>query len=128
MSVDTASALVLLVLLFPLGGAVLNAMLGPRLGRSFVNLVGTASFFASFVVACVILGNVIGAPSGHSATSVRLWQWLDLGSGNLSVGMDFTLDPLSALMMMVITGVGFLIHVYSVGYLEHGPGIAPLLA
>src|ERR1700694_19261 len=124
MSVDTASALVLLILLFPLGGTILNALLGPRLGRSFVNLVGTASIFASFVVACVILGNVIGAPSGQSATSVRLWQWLDLGSGNLSVGMDFTLDPLSALMMMVITGVGFLIHVYSVGYMEHDRGIA----
>jgi NADH-quinone oxidoreductase subunit L len=128
MSVDTASALVLLVLLFPLAGAAVNALLGPRLGRTFVNLAGTVSIFASFVVACVILGNVIGAPSGHSAVSVRLWQWLDLGSGNLSVGMDFTLDPLSALMMMVITGVGFLIHVYSVGYMEHDSGIARFFA
>src|ERR1700736_501575 len=128
MSVDTASTLVLLVLLFPLAGAALNALLGPRLGRPFVNIAGTVSIFASFVVACVILGNVIGAPSGHSAVSVRLWQWLDLGSGNLSVGMDFTLDPLSALMMMVITGVGFLIHVYSVGYMEHDPGIARFFA
>src|ERR1700726_1734272 len=128
MSVDTASALVLLVLLFPLGGAALNALLGPRLGRNFVNLAGTSSIFASFVVACVILGNVIGAPSGHSSTSVRLWQWLDLGSGNLSVGMDFTLDALSALMVMVITGVGFLIHLYAVGYMEHGPGVARFFA
>jgi NADH-quinone oxidoreductase subunit L len=128
MSIDTASALVLPVLLFPLGGAALNALLGPRLGRNFVNLAGTISIFASFVVACVILGNVIGAPSGHSSTSVRLWQWLDLGSGNLSVGMDFTLDALSALMVMVITGVGFLIHVYAVGYMEHDPGVARFFA
>ncbi len=128
MSVDNASTLVILVLAFPLAGAALNALLGPRLGRSFVNLVGTASIFASFVVACIVLGNVIGAPSGHGSISIRLWQWLDLGPGNLSVGIDFTLDALSALMLMVITGVGFLIHVYSVGYMEHDPGIARFMA
>jgi len=125
LSVDTASTLVILVLLFPLGGAALNGLLGPVFGRRFVNLIGTLSIFASFVVACVVLANVVGAASGHSAITVRLWQWIDLGGGtNLSVGMDFTLDPLSALMLMVITGVGFLIHVYSVGYMEHDPGVA----
>jgi NADH-quinone oxidoreductase subunit L len=128
MSVDTASALVLLVLLFPLGGSLLNAVLGPRLGRRFVNVAGTVSIFAAFVVSCVILANVIGAPAGHSSISVRLWDWLNLGTGNLNVGMDFTLDPLSALMLMVITGVGFLIHVYSVGYMEHDPGVARFFA
>ena len=55
MSVDVASALVLLILLFPLGGAALNALLGPRFGRQFVNVAGTLSIFASFVVALVIL-------------------------------------------------------------------------
>src|SRR5438309_4178966 len=128
MSVDVASALVLLILLFPLGGAALNALLGPRFGRQFVNVAGTLSIFASFVVALVILANVIGSPAGHSSITIRLWQWLDLGGGSLSVGMDFTLDPLSALMVMVITGVGFLIHVYSVGYMEHDPGVARFFA
>ena len=128
MSVDVASTLVLLILLFPVGGAALNALLGPRLGRQFVNVVGTASILASFVVATLLLANVVGAPSGHSSITVRLWQWLNLGSGNLSVGMDFTLDPLSAIMAMVITGVGFLIHVYSVGYMEHDEGIARFFA
>jgi len=125
LSVDTASTLVILVLLFPLVGAGLNGLLGPVFGRRFVNIVGTVSIFAAFVVACVVLANVVGAASGHSAITIRLWQWIDLGGGtNLSVGMDFTLDPLSALMLMVITGVGFLIHVYSVGYMEHDPGVA----
>jgi NADH-quinone oxidoreductase subunit L len=128
MSVDTASTLVILILLFPLIGAALNAALGARLGRTFVNFAGTLSILASFVVACVVLANVIGAPAGHSATSVRLWQWLDLGPGNLTIGVDFTLDPLSALMIMVITGVGFLIHVYSVGYMEHDAGVARFFA
>jgi NADH-quinone oxidoreductase subunit L len=124
-SVDTASTLVILVLLFPLLGAAFNGFLGPVLGRRFVNIAGTVSIFASFVVACFVLASVIGAPAGHAAITIRLWQWIDFGGGtNLSVGMDFTLDALSALMLMVITGVGFLIHVYSVGYMEHDPGFA----
>jgi NADH-quinone oxidoreductase subunit L len=127
-SVDTASWFVSLVLAFPLGGAALNALLGPRFGRTFVNLVGTLSVLASFIFACFILGDVVAAPAGHSSTTVRLWQWLSLGPGNLNVGMDFTLDPLSALMLMVITGVGFLIHVYSVGYMGHDEGIARFFA
>jgi NADH-quinone oxidoreductase subunit L len=124
-NVGTASTLVVLVLLFPLIGSALNGLLGPVLGRRFVNIVGTASIFAAFIVACLVLVNVVGAPAGHAAITVRLWQWIDLGGGtNLSVGMDFTLDALSALMLMVITGVGFLIHVYSVGYMEHDAGVA----
>jgi NADH-quinone oxidoreductase subunit L len=130
-SVATATTLILLVLGFPLAGCLLNGVLGPRLGRRFVNLAGTLSIFASFVVACAVLVEVITAPHGHASITVRLFQWLDLSGGanvanhsNLSVGMDFTLDALSALMLMVITGVGFLIHVYSVGYMEHDPGVA----
>ena len=128
MSADTAGLLVALILLFPLGGAAACGLLGPRLGRRFVNLAGTVSILASFVVAIVVLINVVGASADHQSTTVRLWQWLDLGSGNLSVGVDFTLDPLSALMIMVITGVGFAIHVYSVGYMEHDPGVARFFA
>jgi NADH-quinone oxidoreductase subunit L len=124
-NVGTASTLIVLVLLFPLLGSALNGFLGPVLGRRFVNIAGTVSIFAAFVVACVVLVNVIGAPVGHAFVTVRLWDWIDLGGGtNLSVGMDFTLDALSALMLMVITGVGFLIHVYSVGYMEHDTGFA----
>ena len=124
MSVGIASTQILLILGFPLLGSALNGLLGPRLGRRFVNYAGTLSIFASFLVACLMLSSVLGAPAGHGSISIRLFQWLDLGSGNLSVGMDFTLDALSALMVMVITGVGFLIHVYSVGYMEHDEGIA----
>jgi NADH-quinone oxidoreductase subunit L len=127
-SVDTAGLLVSLILLFPVGGSVACALLGGRLGRRFVNVAGTLSILAAFIVACIVLANVIGAPAGHQSTTVRLWRWIDLGSGNLQVGMDFTLDPLSALMIMVITGVGFAIHLYSVGYMEHDPGVARFFA
>ncbi len=71
-----------------------------------------------------MLGQVVGAPAGAKSATVHLWQWIDLGKGSLSVGVDLTLDPLSAVMIMVITGVGFLIHVYSVGYMAEDRGIA----
>jgi NADH-quinone oxidoreductase subunit L len=118
------SVYAVLILLFPVAGAAFNGLAGSRLPRAAVNLVGTLSILASFVVACLLLGQVVGAPAGAKAATVHLWQWLNLGRGSLSVGVDVTIDPLSALMIMVITGVGFLIHVYSVGYMEHDPGIA----
>ncbi len=124
MSSTTVSVYAVLILLFPLAGAVVNALAGPRLPRAAVNLVGTLSILAAFVVACLMLGQVLGAPNGAKVLTVHLWQWLDLGRGSLSIGVDITLDPLSALMIMVITGVGFLIHVYSVGYMEHDEGVA----
>src|SRR5262249_1950713 len=72
---DTVGLLVALVLLFPLGGAAACGLLGPRLGRRFVNIAGTVSILASFVVAVVVLANVVGAPAGQQSTTVRLWQW-----------------------------------------------------
>ena len=124
MSGTTVAVLGALILLFPLAGAAINALGGTRLPRRVVNLVGTGSILAAFVVACIMVGQVVGAAGGASTTTAHLWQWIDLGRGNLSVGVDITLDPLSAVMIMVITGVGFLIHVYSVGYMEHDRGIA----
>src|SRR5438309_1876883 len=119
-----AGVLGTLILAFPLAGCVLCALLGPRYGRRFVNWVGPGVVGLSFLVALIILAQVVGAPEHSKSTTVEIWNWLFLGAGNLHVGVDLTLDPLSTVMIMVICGVGFLIHLYSVGYMEHDPGIA----
>ena len=124
MSTSTAALLAGLVLLFPLAGSALCGLLGPVLGRRFVNLAGTLSIGAAFAVTLVIFVEVLGAASGHQAVTATLWNWLNLGSGNLNVSVDVTIDQLSVLMLLVITGVGLLIHVYSVGYMEHDEGVA----
>ncbi len=124
MSTSTAALLAGLVLLFPLAGSALCGLLGPVLGRRFVNLAGTLSIGAAFAVTLVIFAEVLGAASGHQAVTATLWNWLNLGSGNLNVSVDVTIDQLSVLMLLVITGVGLLIHVYSVGYMEHDEGVA----
>ncbi len=112
-----------LLLILPAAGAVANGLFAGRLGRRFVNWVGPGVVGLAFVVAVILLVNVVGADPAHKTLTVRFWDWLNLGAGNLQVGFDVTVDPLSVLMMMVITGVGFLIHVYSVGYMEHDPDI-----
>ncbi|HEV3123009.1 MAG TPA: NADH-quinone oxidoreductase subunit L [Candidatus Dormibacteraeota bacterium] len=119
MSADFAGTLAILLLALPLAGCLVNALFGRRLGRRFVNVVGPGVVLAAFVVAVVVLVNVIGASEEGKSTTVQLWQFIDLGKGNLQTSVATTFDPLSALMIMVITGVGFLIHVYSVGYMEH---------
>jgi NADH-quinone oxidoreductase subunit L len=106
---------VALILLFPLLGSALNALLGPVLGRRFVNIVGPGAVLASFVVVLLALG---GEWANHGAASyATLWHWMSLDS--LNVNVSFNIDPLSVVMMLVITGVGFLIHLYADGYMEH---------
>jgi NADH-quinone oxidoreductase subunit L len=123
-NVAVMGALAGLLLCLPAGGALLNGFLGDRLGRRFVNWVGPGVVGLAFLAACVMLALLVGADEAHKTITIRFWNWLDLGPGNLQVGFDVTVDALSVLMVMVITGVGFLIHVYSVGYMEHDPDIA----
>jgi NADH-quinone oxidoreductase subunit L len=117
MSPTLAGTLAVLLFALPLAGCLGNALLGPRLGRRFCNVLGPGVVLAGFVCAVVALAAVLGAHEGARSTTVTLWPWLDLGPGALTVNVDITIDPLSVLMCLVITGVGFLIHWYSVGYM-----------
>ena len=119
MNTTLAGTLAVLLFAFPLAGCLGNALLGPRLGRRFCNIVGPGVVLAGFVCAVIALVAVLGAHEDAKSTTVTLWSWIDLGVHGLKVNVDITFDPLSVLMCLVITGVGFLIHWYSVGYMEH---------
>jgi NADH-quinone oxidoreductase subunit L len=123
--------------LFPAAGFVLNGLLGPRiLPRQAVGYVACGAVLLSFLVslgAVLALGDVAHLASvpglavdahAHRVTQV-LGSWMPMGRSEggqeLSVDWAFTLDPLSAVMLLVVTGVGFLIHVYSIGYMGHEP-------
>ncbi len=110
-----------LILALPLLGAVVNG-LGAFLWRDdkrIPSIVGPAALLLSFNV---VLINFIGMNGAelHGAEVVRLWSWIV--SGDLHVGVDLQFDQLSMLMCMVVTGVGSLIHIYSVGYMRDDPG------
>ncbi len=102
----------------PLAGAAVNLVAGRRLGR-WAGWLASALVVASFALALGVLVDLVGLP-GDQRTSVRhLYEWVT--SGSFHVAVDLRVDPLSMTMMLVVTGVGALIHVYSIGYMAHDP-------
>jgi NADH-quinone oxidoreductase subunit L len=113
-----------LVPLFPLIGVLLNGFLGPRLGRRFVAFVGPIVVLVAFGAAVTVLMNLLSLPPDQRARDVTLYHWItsnDPNGRSLDVPFAFRIDPLSVTMILVVTGVGFLIHVYSTGYMAEDP-------
>ena len=107
-----------LIPILPLVGGLINGLFGKRFSKAAVATVALFFTAASFVVACghaCILLN-----SGADALETSYGTWIRAGS--FSVDFGIYLDHLSMIMMLVVTGVGFLIHVYSVAYMEHEGG------
>jgi NADH-quinone oxidoreductase subunit L len=110
-----------LILLFPAAGVVFNLFLGPRYGRGAVNVVGPGVMFAAFGVATWAFLMLLATPPG-GALAVHLWGWIEAGRFHTELGLR--LDALSGVMVMIVTGVGALIHLYSVGYMAHDEDFA----
>ncbi|HEX6330248.1 MAG TPA: NADH-quinone oxidoreductase subunit L [Actinomycetota bacterium] len=104
----------------PLAGAVLNLFAGRRLG-SRAGWVASALVAASFAVAVAVLIDLVALPGEERRHAVRLFEWI--AAGAFRVEATILLDPLSMTMTLVVTGVGALIHVYAVGYLENDPRV-----
>jgi NADH-quinone oxidoreductase subunit L len=107
-----------LVIALPLAGATILLLGGRRTDR-WGHLLATALPIASFVLSAVMFVDLLGRASGDRQVGQHLYQWIQVG--HLDVGMDLLYDQLSALFLLLITGVGSLIHVYSIGYMEHDP-------
>jgi len=105
-----------LILLFPALGVVFNLFLGRRFGRGAVNVVGPGVMFAAFAVATWAFVKLLAMPAG-SALAVHMWGWIEAGQFHVEFGLR--IDALSGVMVMIVTGVGALIHLYSVGYMAH---------
>ncbi len=110
-----------LILLFPALGVVFNLFLGARWGRTAVNLVGPGVMFAAFGVATWAFVKLLAMPPG-GALAMHLWGWIEAGRFHADLGLR--VDALSGVMLMIVTGVGALIHLYSVGYMAHDEDFA----
>jgi NADH-quinone oxidoreductase subunit L len=99
----------------PLLGVVLNLFLGYRLGRRFVNIVGPGVVGLAFVASLLAVVQLLGLPAEERSKDLALFSWIPVGDFQVSAAL--LLDPLSAVMILVVTGVGFVIHVYSAGYM-----------
>jgi NADH-quinone oxidoreductase subunit L len=113
-----------LIPLLPFLGFLVNGVFGRRLPRSVVTAVALLAPLAAFgvVVHCAVDTFSPGASSIALPYAQTFGTWLNVGT--LHVDFSFVLDQLSLIMLLVVTGVGFLIHIYSVGYMAHDEGYA----
>ncbi len=109
-----------LIPIFPLVGFLINFLFLGKVPKNLVGVIGAGSVFLSFVLAVTLFFELKGLPVESRFIEQTLFAWIP--SGVLNVNFGFLLDPLSAVMILVVTGVGFLIHVYSIGYMSHDPG------
>jgi len=109
-----------LVPFFPLLGVVINGVLGIRFPKRFIGLIGCSAILLSFLVSCLILLELIQLPPAARVFEVTLYRWIPCG--DLQVNIGFLVDALSLVMMLTVSGVSFVIHVYSIGYMHNDPG------
>jgi len=114
-------SLVLLIPLLPLIGFLINGLGFRRIPKSLAGLIGTGTVAASFALALSLFLGFDG-----QARVEKLYDWITVGSLNLA--FSFQLDQLSLLFMLIITGVGSLIHLYSIGYMKHDEGFGKFFA
>ncbi|MBM3128157.1 MAG: NADH-quinone oxidoreductase subunit L [Chloroflexi bacterium] len=100
----------------PLAGATINAIFSRKLPRWLVSVIACGAVGASFVVSLLAFFAMQSTDEHHRVFNVSLFTWIPVA--DFKVDVAFLLDPLSALMLLVVTGVGFLIHVYSIGYMD----------
>ena len=108
-----------LIPLFPLVGSAINGITGKRLSNSVVSFIGCGSAFVSFILASISFYELLQLPVEGRHVLNTCFTWI--ASGDFIAKAEFLLDPLSAVMVLVVTGVGFVIHLYSIGYM-HGDG------
>ena len=115
--------LVTLIPLFPLAGFLYITFFGKGLSKNFIGGVGASAIFMSFIVSILVFTTQM---HGAHPTVVKAFDWITAGS--LDIDISFLVDPLSAIYLLFITGVGFLIHLYSIGYMHEDEGFNRFIA
>src|SRR5213593_2237090 len=118
--------LIWLIPLFPAAGFVINGLFGKRMPKTMVGVIACGLVFISFIFSAGAVYQLLQLDSAHRSHTVRLYEWINAGPAHTSEGplanfkadWAFLLDPLSSVMILVVTGIGFLIHVYSTGYMH----------
>src|SRR5262245_3019630 len=101
----------------PLGSVLLSLLIGDRLGKRGTTVLACGAVIAAFGFALRAVLQLAALPEAERQIHELCWTWMRVG--DFSADVAFLLDPLSAVMVLVVTGVGSLIHVYSVGYMGH---------
>ncbi|MCI0920593.1 NADH-quinone oxidoreductase subunit L [Sphingobacterium rhinopitheci] len=120
--------LIWLIPLIPLIGFLINGLGQKVLSKTLIGIIGSGVVLASFLLSCVLFGMVMDArdAGGDGVFTYQLFEWIAVGDFKLN--FSFLLDPLSSLMLLIITGIGFLIHLYSISYMSHETGFGKFFA
>ena len=120
--VDTApselSALLWIIPALPLAMAIVNLFRGKGLGKG-AGVLASAAMVASFVLSVLLVRDMLALRAEERILVVHMFDWISVGSFN--VGADLRLDSVSATMILVVTGIGSLIHIYAIGYMAGDP-------
>lgn len=112
-----------LIPILPLAGFIINGIGRNTLSKAVIGFIGSALVLISFGIS---VGLFLQINDTHKAINVDLFNWFTAGS--VKISFAFLIDQLSALMLLIITGVGFLIHLYSVGYMKDDAGFGKFFA
>lgn len=115
--------LIFTIVLLPLLGFLVNGLFGKKLPKSVVGGLATLVVFVSFAIALYLF---IGMDSATPPTVVRAFEWFTING--VQVNFGFQIDQLSIMMVLIITGIGSLIHLYSIGYMHDDPGFQRFFA
>ena len=111
------------ILLFPLAGFIFLSWYGNRISKILVGAIGCGVVGASFLTSLVALSNLLFLPAEERVGKVQvLYQWIS--SADFKLDLAILVDPLSIFMFLIVTGVGFVIHIYSIGYMHDDPEYA----
>lgn len=113
--------LVALIPLFPLLGFLINGFFGKKMSKGLSGTIATLSVVASFVVSLLIFFDLQEHPEMKSHV-VTIFSWIN--SDTLKIPFEFLVDPLSSIFLLIITGIGSLIHIYSMGYMHDDEGFS----
>ncbi|MED5619995.1 NADH-quinone oxidoreductase subunit L [Ideonella sp. BN130291] len=117
MSAQLTQGLLLTVPLAPLAGSVIAGFLGKVVGRRGAHVATILGVLVSFIVSVMVLKSVAGEGARYNET---VYEWMNLGGFKMEVG--FLVDGLTAMMMVVVTFVSLMVHIYTIGYMEEDPG------
>src|SRR5712692_4328110 len=111
--------MLLLIPLLPFLGFLVNASVGRRVSKAAAGAVACGVMLGSFVVALAAVMRLVSLPPESRAIAQQVFTWIT--SGDFSVGFTLRLDPLAAVMILIVSGIGSLIHVYSTAYMHEEP-------
>ena len=115
--------LVYAIILLPLFGFLINGLFGKSLPKMVVGSIATLVVFASF---CIAVSLFLNFEADSQPVIVRAFEWFRVNG--MQVNFSFQIDQLSLMMIMIITGIGSLIHLYSIGYMSHDRGFYKFFA